>query len=251
LTTYHFKDVLVISDNLLQCTRILALIKRAGLDQSVAFTWACSKYSSPEEFEAATGVRVHMIDLKKNSDVQMIISNYSLVISVHCKQLFPTELVDAVTCINIHPGYNPDNRGWYPQVFSILNHTVIGATIHLIDQELDHGAIIDRMQVPQYGWDTSKDVYDRVLDAELTLVERNLEKILRRQYETIQPEVEGKVYLKKDFHQLCELDPDEINTLQYFIDKLRALTHGDFKNSYFTDKQSGKRIFVDIRLRPE
>ncbi len=67
---------------------------------------------------------------------------YILFISLHCKQIFPQRLTDNYRCINIHPGYNPYNRGWFPQVFSILNKNTAGVTIHEIDQELDHGPII-------------------------------------------------------------------------------------------------------------
>lgn len=49
---------------------------------------------------------------------------YDLFFSMHCKQIFPNELVLNHRCINIHPGYNPYNRGWYPHVFSIINEKV-------------------------------------------------------------------------------------------------------------------------------
>jgi len=251
MNDYFFKNVLIISDNRLQCTRILRLIKRIGLEKSVNFTWACSKYSSPEGFTEDTGVNFCIVDLKKAGDVDSIIARFPLVISVHCKQLFPEILLSSVMCINIHPGYNPDNRGWYPQVFSIINNTVIGATIHIIDNELDHGPVIDRVQVPRYGWDTSKEIYERVLEAELALFEKNIDKILQNRQEPYFPEGEGNLYLKRDFNALCNLDLGEVNTFQFFLDKLRALSHGDFKNAYFIDPQTRKKIFVNIRLIPE
>jgi len=251
MNDYFFKNVLIISDNKLQCTRILGLIKSTGLDKSVTFTWACSKYSFREDFSKGTGVDFRIVDLKSAAEVDSIIEHFPLVISVHCKQLFPEKLVNTVMCVNVHPGYNPDNRGWYPQVFSIINDTVIGATIHIIDNELDHGAIIDRVQVPRYGWDTSKEIYERVLDAELMLFEKNIEKILQNKQESYFPEGEGKLYLKRDFNALCNLNLGEVNTFQFFLDKLRALSHGDFKNAYFIDKQTRKKVFVNIRLIPE
>src|SRR6202042_959384 len=130
---------------------------------------------------------------------------------------------NAVKCINVHPGYNPLNRGWYPQVFAIIHHTLIGATIHEMDKELDHGNIINRQEGPQFPQDTSREVFYRVLDEEDDLLARNLKKILDNRYETVTPETQGRLYLKKDFLGICELDPDEVGRLGDFIDRLRAL----------------------------
>ena len=243
--------VLFISDNTVQCIRTFALIRKMHLDETVTFDWACTKYSSRVEFCMKTGMKFRTFDLKNPGDVEFILKQYSLVISLHCKQLFPKELIQEVKCINIHPGYNPYNRGWYPQAFSIINQTVIGATIHEIDNELDHGNIIDRMIVPSYSWDTSKEVYERVLEAELILLERKFEMILNNDYEAYQPEIEGNVNRKGDFNTLCKLNLDERNTLNYFLDKLRALSHGDYRNAYYIDKQTGKKVFVRIALKLE
>ena len=88
---------------------------------------------------------------------------YDLFLSLHSKQLFPDALVEDHLCINVHPGLNPHNRGWFPQVFSILNGLPIGVTIHRMDTELDHGPILWQEELPIYPQDTSKDVYDRIL----------------------------------------------------------------------------------------
>ena len=251
MKNFFFKKLLVISDNLLQCQRLHSLIRKLGTDKAVTIDWACSPFSSPSEFNAVTGLSFNAIDLKIAANFERIIQNYDLVISMHCKQLFPPRLVSQVKCINIHPGYNPVNRGWYPQVFSIINHTSIGATIHEIDEELDHGNIIDRMEVPQFVYDTSKEIYDRVLSAEIELVERNLENILMNRYSAFAPEEEGRLYLKKDFNALCELDLAEEGSFSDFIDRLRALTHTPYRNAYFIDRTTGNKIFINIDLQPE
>ena len=76
-------------------------------------------------------------------------------------------------------------------------------------------------------------------------------KILNDEYKITLPEEEGNLYLKRDFNNLLELDLKERVSIGDFIDKLRALTHGDFNNAYFFDPESGKKIFVGIKLKPE
>jgi methionyl-tRNA formyltransferase len=246
-----YKKLLVISDNSAQCGRLRAVLFRYVRDLGLSVNWACSPFSNADRFRDTVGITFATLDLRKEADVETIVRDHDLVLSMHCKQLFPERLVSAVKCINVHPGYNPVNRGWYPQVFAIIHHTLIGATIHEMDKELDHGNIIDRQEVPQFPQDTSREVYNRVLDAEINLLERNLKKILGNRYETVTPEAQGRLYLKKDFRAICELDPDEVGRLGDFIDRLRALTHAPFRNAYYIERNTGQKIFVNIELDPE
>jgi methionyl-tRNA formyltransferase len=99
-----------------------------------------------------------------------IIDSFDLVIFVHCFQLFPKTMVNAVRCVNIHPGYNPINRGWYPQVFAIVNDLPIGATIHEMDEKLDNGPIIVRELVEKYARDTSLTIFLMILKTQNTII---------------------------------------------------------------------------------
>jgi len=186
------------------------------------------------------------LDLKDVNIINKIVNTYNLVISAHCKKIFPSNLVNNIRCINLHPGLNPYNRGWFPQVFSIINHLPIGATIHEIDNELDHGPIIIQEEVSVFPEDTSLDVYNKVIQKEIELFELNLESIILNTYKPSQPQIEGNLNLKKDFNKLCELDLNHQGTLKEHIDLLRALTHGDLDNAYFYN--NNKKIFVKIKL---
>ena len=176
-----------------------------------------------------------------------VCQRYELVISLHCKQLFPAELVNAVRCVNVHPGLNPYNRGWFPQVFSIINGLPLGATIHEIDEELDHGNIIVQEEVDVFSWDTSFSAYNRVLDKEMELLEAFLPRIIHGDYESQPMSEEGNVNLKRDFAALCEIDLKQTVTWGEAINTLRALTHPPYKNAYFIDHE-GRKVNVGIDL---
>lgn len=179
-----------------------------------------------------------------------IISQFDLVLSLHCKQMFPKELIEKVRCINIHPGYNPYNRGWFPQVFSIINKKPLGVTIHEIDGKLDHGPIIVQEEVSVYSWDTSLEAYNRVISKELELIRKNLPRIITGDYEAKLMQEEGNTNFKKDFDSLCEINLKENTTVGELIDKLRALTHGEYRNCFFVD-EDGIKVFVTIALTPD
>ena len=175
---------------------------------------------------------------------------YDLFLSLHSKQLFPDALVENHLCINVHPGLNPHNRGWFPQVFSILNGLPVGVTIHKMDTELDHGPILWQEELPIYPQDTSKDVYDRILAKELELLDRHLEDILTGSYTLTPMAEEGNINYKADFDVLCPIDLSEPATYGAVIDRLRALTHAPYQNAYFVDAD-GKKVYVGITLRKE
>lgn len=211
------------------------------------FDFFCATWNKDLVNRTIEGYHIKGVDIRKAHED--IVAKYDLVISAHCKQLFPEPMTQGVKCINIHPGLNPYNRGWYPQVFSIINKMPLGATIHEIDREIDHGNIIDQIEVAVNSYDTSMDAYDRVILAERVLLERSIENILEDNYMSHKPISEGNLNLRKDFDALCEINLNQQATYGEVIDRLRALTHGDFENAYFYDDKLQKNISVSIKLK--
>ena len=205
-------------------------------------------YYSP--WNAAFSPRENFRPLRLREQDEAFYNAYDLFLSLHSKQLFPQELVENHLCINVHPGLNPHNRGWFPQVFSILNGLPAGVTIHKMDAELDHGPIIWQEELPVYPQDTSRDVYERILSKELELLDRHLGDLLAGNYTLTPMESEGNINYKADFDALCPIDLDEPATYGAVIDRLRALTHAPYQNAYFVDAD-GKKVYVGITLRKE
>jgi dTDP-4-amino-4,6-dideoxyglucose formyltransferase len=242
-------NVLVIIDNIFQYDKIKYTVeKKTTPNVNFDFRHSPNKSAIWKHVDFYDNEKSG-IDVKK--EIEFIINNYQLVISVHCFQFFPKELVNTVRCINIHPGYNPTNRGWYPQVFAIIHDLPIGATIHEMDEKLDHGSIIAREFVEKYNWDTSLTLYNRVLEKEIELFDQYFDRILTNTYNLIEPENSGNMFSKTDFHQLLDLDLKRTGTFKEFYDTLRALSHGDYKNISFEDKVSGKRVFLKLDISLE
>lgn len=244
-----FKRILVITDNLNLAFEFEKIILSSSFSGKIAF--GVSPFSSRELFCDRLKSEVKYYDLKNDKVVDKIIEEFELVFSIHCKQIFPDKLVDNLKCVNIHPGYNPINRGWYPQVFAILKDLPIGATIHEIDKKLDHGAIIAREFVPKYGWDTSETIYNRVIAKEIELLEEFLDRILKNKYEIVQPEKEGNLFLKKDFNDLLEFKLEEKASFAEFLKRLKALSFKGYKNAYFIDPDSSKKVYLNLSLEVE
>ena len=153
--------------------------------------------------------------------------------------------MEGVKCINLHPGYNPENKGWYPQVFSILNGKKFGATLHEMDDEIDGGAIIAQEQIKIEFNDTSYTAYQKVLKLEKKIFKQNISKILTGEYLTNKTSG-GNYNSKNDFKKLQNLNLGDVNTLEYHINILRALTFPGFDNAVV--EKGGKSYVIKIDI---
>lgn len=239
------KNILVVSDNFRLTKYFQDECDSQNLRGVANFFYRYS--SSNKSPSAMIELGAAAIDMKNSSDVTYAKENFDLILSLHCKQIFPSDLVSSVTCINVHPGFNPHNRGWYPQVFSIINCNPVGATIHLMDEHVDHGAILAQREVCISQGDTSFDVYEKVFIAEKDLLKENLLDIINNDFSVKSAVCEGNFNSLQDFRELCRLDMESIGSLGDHIKLLRALSHAEFKNAYFLSDE-GKKIFVRVLL---
>jgi dTDP-4-amino-4,6-dideoxyglucose formyltransferase len=240
--------VLVITDNAFAKALFESCVveaRNAGVQLNVSYRFSPGN----KAFLTAHANSKDFTPLNVRRDWSEVVGQFDLVFSAHCKQLFPAELVNQVRCVNLHPGLNPHNRGWYPQAFSILNGLPLGATLHRMDAELDHGAMYDQEPVTLVPWDTSLSAYEKVQAAEAVIMRRSFRGVLEDTMPELTPG-EGNLNLRADFDALREIDLNQTVTFQQAIDRLRALTHGNFNNAYFTTL-AGRKVWVRLALEPD
>jgi dTDP-4-amino-4,6-dideoxyglucose formyltransferase len=190
----------------------------------------------------------HISPLDLKSNIDDFKATFDIGFSCHCKQIFPKDLVESIQCFNFHPGFNPHNRGWFPQVFSIINGLPVGATLHKMDVEIDHGPIISQKLVSVNSWDTSETIYSQLLEAEFFLFDLWIERLLSGDFEEKKPISQGNYNSKSDFKRLCEIDLNKSVRLGEAIDYLRAMTFEGYDNAFFYD-EDGKKVFVSLNLK--
>lgn len=234
-------NIFIVTDNKWWLEKAREFFEKKSLNAS----YFCSPRGENLFKEEIKSQVINPLDVKHG--VEFLTKNFELGFSCHCKQIFPKELVEKVRCINIHPGLNPYNRGWFPQVFSILNKKPIGATIHLMDAEVDHGEILYQQEVKVFDWDTSKDIYTRVLEAEYRLFDKNFDSLIAATYHQTAMTFEGNYNSFQDYKPLLEIDLDKTVTMREAIDYLRAMTHPPYKNAFFKTK-NGEKVYVALDL---
>lgn len=240
-------SLLIVSDNPELTDWFQSELERRSVSESLRVEY---RYSSVNRDPVAMKeLGATSLDTQDPQALAEVVSAFDLVISLHCKQIFPPELVTGVVCINVHPGFNPFNRGWFPQAFSIINMLPIGATIHVMDAEVDHGPIIDQERVDIDPSDTSLEVYRKVLELEKVLVARNLDGLLSLSFDRSDPDSVGNYNGIADYRKLCQLDLGDVATLGNHLNVLRALSHGQFKNAYFVE--DGIKYFVRVAIESQ
>jgi len=240
--------ILIVSDNPELSCHVIELLTREPQLRNIAYELRYSFRNHSPDSMIALGAT--SIDLRNDIEVKNIINSFDIIFSLHCKQIFPAKLVNNATCINIHPGFNPYNRGWYPQVFSIINKLPVGVTIHLMNSEIDHGPIIYQQKISIQEHETSLEVYKKVIVKEKEMLEKHFSNLVFGDYITFDAEDDGNYNSITDFNNLCELNLDNTASLKEHIDLLRALSHGNFKNAYFINSE-GQKNYISLTIIPE
>lgn len=77
--------------------------------------------------------------------------SFDLTVSYTYRYILTQDIIDALNnnVVNIHNSYLPWNRGADPNIWSIIDGTPRGVTLHYIDNRLDHGDIIAQALLPQ------------------------------------------------------------------------------------------------------
>lgn len=236
------KPILVVSDNPVLAEFTVKCLQDEKLPFALFFT---------RNFRTGHAMRkigAKKIDLDNQKILSEIVSRYELVISIHCTKIFPKEIFERIPSYNVHPGFNPHNRGWFPHVFSIINKHPAGVTIHKIDSVIDSGEIWKQVEVKIEMKDSSFNVYSKIIESEKELLKEFLKLIASGgSLKFAKLNKIGNYNSKEDYNKLCELDLMNRDTLKNHIDLLRALTHPPFKNAYFID-ENNEKVYVEINF---
>lgn len=179
-------------------------------------------------------------------------SDPDLLVSVGFDHLVPPDVLNVPSqgAVNLHPALLPHNRGKSPNVWSLVEGTPAGVTLHYMDESFDTGEIIAQREVEMDFTDTGKTLHRRLEGAQFDLFTDAWPAIEAGGVETTpQDESTGEYHSVEDFQQLCELDPNEEIRVKDFLDRLRALTFPPFDNAHI--EVDGETYYVDIEIRNE
>jgi len=162
------------------------------------------------------------------------IEESDIVISILYDKLFPPEVIKHKKCFNFHPGSLPEYRGSGAFSWAIINNeTKCGITLHLIDEGIDTGDIIEIREFIVTEEDTALSLFDKGTDVMYRMFTEWFGDLLVGNYNaTKQPVENNKLYLRKDL--------DEAKDLSRFI---RAFYFPSKESAYYYNV-FGKKVYI-------
>ncbi len=148
-----------------------------------------------------------------------------LVVSYNYKYIIGKEIIDFMqgNMINLHISYLPWNRGASPNIWSFIDNTPKGVTIHQISPECDRGKILYQKECffcPEK--ETLESAYLK-LNHEITeLFKSHWQEIYDGSYRLYSQEGTGSYHSKKDLEELMKcVDFQWTDNIAVFLDKYR------------------------------
>ncbi len=126
---------------------------------------------------------------------------YDFIISFGYRHIIRQEIIDLFPdkIINMHISLLPYNKGADPNLWSYLENSPKGVTIHKIDKGLDTGDIILQKKVQDdIENDTLKTSYDRLIQEIVKLFADNAEDILNNKITSYKQQGTGSIHYLKD-----------------------------------------------------
>jgi len=132
-------------------------------------------------------------------------ARYDLGIVYGYEHLLPPEILAVCRFVNLHISYLPWNRGDIPNVWSWIDHTPKGVSIHLIDNGIDTGPIYCQSLVTMDGNETLTSSYKKLGDAMNLLFANNWSGIRNGDLVPVEQSDRGTIHTLRDRSQIAHI----------------------------------------------
>lgn len=166
---------------------------------------------------------------------------YGYILRPSVLELFPRGV------LNLHPALLPFNRGAHPNVWSIIEETPAGVTLHFMDEGVDTGDIVMQKPVAVDPCDTGGSLYAKLEEAAIGLFEEAWPQVRRGAFSRqAQAKHEGTFHRVSDLQLVDRIDLERSYRAKDLLNLLRARTFPPYRGAYF--EVDGRRIYVRVEL---
>jgi methionyl-tRNA formyltransferase len=133
------------------------------------------------------------------------------------------------TIINLHISFLPWNKGAHPNIWSFLEDTPKGVTIHTIDKGIDTGKILLQKRVPiDENYHTFKTSYELLHSEIQNLFKKNWNALKEMKIKTKPQQGQGSIHYEKDFDKIKDLLGDK--GWDYNIKEFKKVFRSKYEN---------------------
>ena len=172
-------------------------------------------------------------------------SNFEIIISYGYRYIIPKIIIDYFKnkIINLHISYLPFNRGAMPNIWSIIDNTKKGVSIHYIDEGVDTGEILYQQEVEIQDYETLQESYDKLNNIIQELFIKNWEDIKSFNVKSCKQQGVGTThYYKKTLSLLKLLNIDWSST----VSELKQKTDEQIINEIQEIRAKNNQHWMDV-----
>ncbi len=155
---------------------------------------------------------------------QVVALNPTIILSYNYNYIINSEIIEYMrgNIINLHISYLPWNRGFSPNIWSFIDRTPKGITIHQVDSGLDTGKIIYQKEyqfTPEN--ETFISTYNKLNEGIVELFKEHWDDIFSGRYTMHEQGGKGSYHTMKDLEQLkSHIEFDWSDNVGEFLKKL-------------------------------
>ncbi len=171
--------------------------------------------------------------------------------SLEYEKILKTKNFISKNLFNFHFSILPKYRGCHTNFFQIFNgEKKSGVTLHLIDDGIDTGQIIDNLNFPIHVNTTAYENYKRLLEKSFVLFKKNINKILNNKYNKKKQNLKrGSYYSRNSVNYKKMIKLKKINNDIDTHNKIRALIFQPFQLPVINGRKIKKSIFKNNKIK--
>ncbi len=191
---------------------------------------------------------------KNNKELYQKIKNLDIdyIISASWRSIVPKNILQLAKlgAVNMHNSLLPMFRGSYANSWPLyFGETEAGVSLHYMTEKFDDGEVIGQEKFNIDPTDTAKEVWEKCNKAYMKMFEYLWP--INDKWKEMSKKQKGQAsfYSIKDFENLNEIDTEKKVKIKDFINFLRSRSFEPYyRNAFYTDKKTGKKIYISINL---
>lgn len=207
------------------------IVAASGLESEKIFTG--NQIKSPD-------IRKQLAALKPDCGVSAFFGH---IIGKSVIDIFPRGIV------NLHTSLLPLNRGSWPNVWTIVDKTPAGVTMHLVDEGVDTGPILAQCPVETLPTDNGRTLNERLESAVVKLFQDNWDDFAKGKLDALPQQGPTTTHKVKDADTIDEIKLDQQYLAGDLINILRARTFPPHRGAWF--KIDGRKYFLKLDIDEE
>ncbi len=191
-------------------------------------------------------IRTNKFDISKKT--LLFIENYcDLGVNIGFNYIIKRSILNILPILNPHPSYLPYNRGCHHSFWSIIDKTPAGATLHMMNEEIDGGDILFQKKIKLNKYMPASEIQKKCEDMAMYLLNTNLKKIIYGKFKPLKQK-KFSYHSKKEILKKSILNSSDNIKVSYLFDLIRATYN---KDNGFYIKFNNKKFLIKIKSYSE